>query len=61
MLPRAGKVIGLLDSPKTPEYETIGPTRILPHLYIGCVKDALCAETRKVRWLASVKVRFHLI
>ena len=49
MLPRAGKVIGLLDSPKTPEYETIGPTRILPHLYIGCVKDALCAETRKVR------------
>jgi len=27
------------DSPKTPEYEKIGPTRILPHLYIGCLKD----------------------
>lgn len=51
--PVSGRGIGagigqLSDSPKTPEYETIGPTRVLPHIYLGCVKDALCADTRKV-------------
>ncbi|XP_067946172.1 uncharacterized protein [Watersipora subatra] len=54
MLSGPGKGIGLLDSPKTPEYESIGPTRILPHLYIGCMKDALSFETRKTNGITDV-------
>ncbi|KAF6034366.1 DUSP16 [Bugula neritina] len=42
------------DSPKTPEYEKIGPTRILPHLYIGCLKDALSEEVRKKHHITHI-------
>jgi len=32
----------------SPDYEKMGPTQILPHLYIGCMKDALSLSTLKV-------------
>lgn len=35
------------------DYESLGPTKILPHLYIGCMSDALSADTRSVRILPS--------
>lgn len=44
-----------------PDYEKIGPTRILPHLYIGCMQDALNDATRKVSTNASVSIRYPVI
>lgn len=44
----AGGIGSGYSTPQTPDYEKIGPTRILPHLYIGCAKDALSLETREV-------------
>ena len=46
--PPAGGIGSGYSTPQTPDYEKIGPTRILPHLYIGCAKDALSSETREV-------------
>ena len=46
--PPSGGIGSGYSTPQTPDYEKIGPTRILPHLYIGCAKDALSSETREV-------------
>lgn len=54
---RSSLVPACISQPCLPVSST-GPTRILPHLYLGCQRDVLNKVTQTVLWVLLVLTQF---